>query len=170
MSLLYKDYLTHTDDNAILYYLNQNCTNDPSPQKVDCDLSESFARKEKYWQVHWCVNHLKVGEIFCKIFPRASFLWFERFIALDLYLSCIGGIFLLSEEGIDPCNLKSSSTIFSENIQCNFKISLCGFIRNQIFHNPESQKWKRRSRVWNIALKTAIMVLIEQWTYQDWVN
>ena len=42
----------------ILLHLNQGYIDDPLPQKVDCDLSESFSRKEKYWQVHRGVNNL----------------------------------------------------------------------------------------------------------------
>ena len=58
----------------ILHHLNQGYIDDPLPQKVDCDLSESFSRKEKYWQVHRGVNNLQMWKIFLQYISKKNFL------------------------------------------------------------------------------------------------
>ena len=156
-----KDYFSYTDDNSIGYHLNQSCTIDPSPQKVDCDLSESFAREEKYWQVHRRVNHLKIGEIFCKELPRASFLWFARFVdciatkisevrTLDKYVSFWRSISALFGRGIYVCISWNPLGPTMKNLPAHFSLKISNGISRCFFlckiEQPVWQQVDRRSR------------------------
>ena len=121
------------------------------------------------------------------LYQQASFLLILHMSQIWCTIICINGIahvLVHFVKSIGACNVKSSSTLFSDNIQWSFEIPFpCARFKSLVGYNlitkssnhqkwdvqaPISWNWKKHALMWEILLwKTLTRVPFEFKTYQD---